>query len=105
MNRRLRIVPRNHFDRVAGRLKDRRIFAHHGLPLRLRHRMFAHVKRRKRHAMLRAFVPVSLSALAVDVVLLWLLVPRHGLPGAATASALSWTWRTASASWIARGHR
>jgi len=48
---------------------------------------------------LRAFVPVSLSAVAVDLVLLWILVPRYGLTGAAAASAITWAWRTGTA-WL-----
>jgi O-antigen/teichoic acid export membrane protein len=51
---------------------------------------------------LRVFLPVSLSALVVDAVLLLWLVPRFGLAGAALASALTWLWRAASA-WVVAG--
>jgi len=51
---------------------------------------------------LRIFLPVSLSALVVDAVLLLWLVPRFGLAGAALASALTWLWRAATA-WIVAG--
>lgn len=51
---------------------------------------------------LRLFLPVSLSALVLDVVLLLVLVPRFGLSGAALASALTWAWRTTTA-WIIAG--
>jgi len=50
---------------------------------------------------LRLFFPVSLSALVVDAVLLWWLVPRYGLAGAALASALTWIWRASSAWMVA----
>ncbi len=56
---------------------------------------------------LRGFVGLSLTSLAVDAVLLVWLVPRHGLLGAATATALTWVWRTggawAVAAWTLRG--
>jgi O-antigen/teichoic acid export membrane protein len=51
---------------------------------------------------LRVFLPVSLSALVVDAVLLLWLVPRFGLAGAALASALTWVWRAATA-WMVAG--
>jgi O-antigen/teichoic acid export membrane protein len=35
----------------------------------------------------------------VDATLLWLLVPRWGITGAAAASAFTWLWRTAGA-WV-----
>jgi O-antigen/teichoic acid export membrane protein len=53
---------------------------------------------------LRLYLPLSLTSLAVDAVLLWLLVPRWGITGAAAASAFTWLWRTAGAwgvAWIA----
>ncbi len=46
---------------------------------------------------LRLFLPLSLTSLAVDAALLWLLVPRWGITGAAAASAFTWLWRTAGA--------
>jgi len=51
---------------------------------------------------LRVFLPVSLSALVVDAILLLWLVPRFGLAGAALASALTWIWRAATA-WMVAG--
>ena len=51
---------------------------------------------------LRAFLVISLSSLAVDAVLLSVLVPRHGLVGAAGATACTWAWRTGGAWVVAR---
>ena len=53
---------------------------------------------------LRVFLPVSLSALVVDAILLLWLVPRFGLAGAALASALTWMWRAATA-WMVAGRK
>jgi O-antigen/teichoic acid export membrane protein len=51
---------------------------------------------------LRLYLPLSLTSLAVDATLLWLLVPRWGITGAAAASAFTWLWRTAGAWVVAR---
>ena len=51
---------------------------------------------------LRLFLPVSLSALVIDAILLIVLVPHFGLSGAALASALTWICRTTTA-WIIAG--
>jgi len=51
---------------------------------------------------LRAYVAVSLSAVAVEAVLLPLLVPRWGLTGAAAATLVTWTWRTGTGWAVAR---
>ncbi len=51
---------------------------------------------------LRIYLPLSLTSLAVDAALLWLLVPRWGITGAAAASAFTWLWRTAGAWVVAR---
>ncbi len=51
---------------------------------------------------LRIYLPLSLTSLAVDAALLWTLVPRWGIAGAAAASACTWLWRVAAASIVAR---
>ncbi len=55
-----------------------------------------------RRNVLRAFLILSLSSLAVDAALLWWMVPRWGLVGAAGATACTWAWRTGGAWLVAR---
>jgi len=50
---------------------------------------------------LRAFLILSLTSIAVDAALLFWAVPRWGLPGAAAATAGTWAWRTGTAWWVA----
>lgn len=50
--------------------------------------------------LLRLYVPLSLSSLVVDALLLLWLVPKFGMRGAAGAAALTWFWRTGTA-WLA----
>jgi O-antigen/teichoic acid export membrane protein len=48
---------------------------------------------------LRAYLLLSVTSLAVDAALLLWLVPVWGLAGAASATAFTWLWRTGGA-WI-----
>lgn len=51
---------------------------------------------------LRGFLLLSMSSLAIAAILLAVLVPRHGLAGASSAIALTWAWRTGTAWLVAR---